>query len=302
MRNAVFIHTNAQQRLGAVVAGRSLKRMAADPEAFDVRIIQREDFPVFDGLEGRRFLRAGGWRTWRNDDLQSFTPLRFAPPELMGYRGRAVVIDPDVFAVADIGPLFARDLGGKAILARPRSGHNGRADYMATSVMLLDCEKLTHWSMAADLEAMFRGELDYEDWIILANQPAGAVGPLEAVWNDFDRLTAQTRLLHNTKRRTQPWKTGLPIDFTNRVPLVGRWLPNAGVRLPGRYKRHPDSRQEDLFFALLAECLDAGEVTEAELSLEMAKNHLRHDAMTLVKAAPTVETVLASVSSGAEAA
>ena len=29
--------------------------------------------------------------TWRNDDLQSFTPLRFMPPQLMGYRGRAVV-------------------------------------------------------------------------------------------------------------------------------------------------------------------------------------------------------------------
>jgi len=33
-------------------------------------------------------------RPWFNDDLQSFTPTRFMPPELMAYQGRAVVIDP----------------------------------------------------------------------------------------------------------------------------------------------------------------------------------------------------------------
>lgn len=300
--NTVFIHTNAQQMVGAIVARHSLKRTAAAPESFDVRILSREDFPVFEQFEGRKFLRAGGWRVWRNDDLQSFTPLRFAPPEVMGYEGRAVVIDPDIFAVGDIGALLTRDMGGKAVLARPRGGHNGRADYMATSVMLMDCAKLTHWKMADQFEAMFRGELDYEDWIILANQPAGTVGPLEEVWNHFDRLTPETRLLHNTKRRTQPWKTGLPIDFTNRVPLIGKWLPNAGIRLPGRYKPHPDRRQENLFFAWLAECLDAGEITEADIRREMAANHVRHDALEKVKAAPSVDAVLASVGGGAQAA
>lgn len=300
--NAVFIHTNAQQMVGAIVARHSLRRTAADPSSFDVRILSREDFPIFESFEGRKFLRAGGWRVWRNDDLQSFTPLRFAPPETMGYRGRAVVIDPDIFAVGDIGALLGRDMGGKAVLARPRGGHNGRADYMATSVMLMDCAKLTHWNMAEQFEAMFRGELDYEDWIILANQPAGTVGPLEEHWNHFDRLTPETRLLHNTKRRTQPWKTGLPIDFTNRVPLIGKWLPNAGIRLPGRYKPHPDKRQENLFFAWLAECLDAGEITEEDIRREMKANHVRHDALEKVRAAPSVDSVLASVSGTAAAA
>lgn len=299
MTCTVFIHTNAKQMAGAIVSRHSLRRRSARPDAFDVQILASGDFPVFAAHEGRKFLRAGGWRVWRNDDLQSFTPVRFSPPERMGYAGRAVVVDPDVFAVGDVMELFDRDMRGKAILARPRPGHNGRQDYVATSVMLLDCAKLTHWDMTRNFERMFEGELDYEDWIVLAEEPRESIGALETVWNDFDRLGPDTRLLHNTKRRTQPWKTGLPIDFTNRVPLIGRWLPDAGIRLPGRYKPHPDPRQEALFFAYLAECLDSGQITEAQIRAEMAADHLRHDALEKVRAAPSVDAVLGSLSAAA---
>lgn len=293
MQNTVFIHTNDRQMLGAIVSRHSLKRNSANPDRFDVRILRREDFPFFEEFEGRKFLRAGAWRAWRNDDLQSFTPVRFSPPEVMGYQGRAIVVDPDVFAVGDINELFERDMQGKAILARPRTGHNNRDDYIATSVMLLDCTKLSHWNMRARFEKMFRGELDYEDWIVLATEPRDSIGFLEPYWNDFDRLNRRTRLLHNTKRRTQPWKTGLPIDFTNRVPLIGHLLPGGGIRLPGRYKRHPDPRQEELFFALLRECLDAGELGEDDIRREMAANHVRHDTLEVLRRAPRVGEILA---------
>ncbi|MGB0506487.1 MAG: hypothetical protein ACPGGK_09860 [Pikeienuella sp.] len=293
MARTVFIHTNDQQMVGAIVARHSLKRMSANPEAFDVKIARREDYSVFNEFEGKKFLRAGGWRTWRNDDLQSFTPVRFTPPEEMGYQGRAIVIDPDVFAVGDVNELFERDMQGKAVCARPRPGHNGRDDYMATSVMLMDCAKLTHWNMRQQFEKMFAGELDYADWIILATEPKGSVGNLEEIWNHFDKVTTETRLLHNTKRRTQPWKTGLPIDYTNRVPLIGKFLPESGIRLPGKYKQHPDLRQEQFFFSLLQECFDSGQVSEADLKREMAANHVRHDAMKMMKSAPALDTVIA---------
>lgn len=292
MTNTVFIHTNAQQMVGAIVSRHSLKRMAADPDSFDVKILAREDFPIFEKFEGRKFLRAGGWRVWKNDDLQSFTPLRFAPPQVMNYQGRAVVIDPDIFAVGDIGELLNRDMQGKAVCARRRPGHNGRDDYMATSSMLMDCAKLTHWNMEAQFEDMFEGKLDYEDWIILASQPKGTVGEIEEVWNHFDKLTPETRLLHNTKRRTQPWKTGLPIDFTNRIPLIGKFLPNAGIRKRGKYKQHPDPRQENLFFAWLRECVDSGQISETDIKGEMKANHVRHDALEMLKKAPDVSALL----------
>ena len=302
MKNTVFIHTNAKQMVGAIASAYSLKRNSRNPDAFDVRITSREDFPFFNDFEGRKFLRAGGWRTWKNDDLQSFTPVRFMPPELMEYQGRAVVVDPDVFAVGDVNELLTRDMGGKAIMAKARKGHNGRDDYIASSVMLLDCAKLPHWNVRKQFEDMFAGKLDYEDWIILANEPRENIGFLESEWNDFDRLTSQTKLIHNTKRRTQPWKTGLQVDFlpVERFPLFPPfgWLMTARRKLLGdyallgRYRRHPDSRQEALFWALLRETLDNGAFTEAFLRQEMARGHLRPDTFEKVASVPSVEAVL----------
>lgn len=291
----VFIHTNAKQMLGAIVARHSLRRQSADPSAFDVRIISAEDDPIFREFEGKRFLRFGMWRPWRNDDLQSFTPLRFAPPKLMEYAGRAIVTDPDVFAVSDIAELFARDMQGCAICARPHVDQPGAARRIATSVMLLDCAKLRHWDMHAQFEAMFAGELDYGDWIELKREPEGSIGELEPWWNDFDRLAPETRLLHNTKRRTQPWKTGLPIDFTKRSPWYMRMLGISGYQKKGAYRPHPDPRQEQLFFAFLKECMDAGEVDRDMIAEEIARNHLRHDALELAARAPEVDAVLGEV-------
>ncbi|MEO8559884.1 MAG: hypothetical protein ABI439_12525, partial [Rhodospirillales bacterium] len=222
------------------------------------------------------------------------TPLRFMPPELMNYQGRALVIDPDVFAAGSVNELLDRDMQGKAILARPRPGHNGDPDYIATSVMLLDCAKLQHWNLRKDFEELFELKRDYDQWIILADQQRASIGALEPEWNDFDRLTPDTRLLHTTKRRTQPWKTGLPIDYTNRipVPLLGKLLDNNGFRLPLRYKRHPDPRQEAFFFALLQECLDAGSVTPGMIEREMALNHLRRDAFEVLRQTPPLDRVM----------
>ncbi|MGE0212713.1 MAG: hypothetical protein AB7S41_13535 [Parvibaculaceae bacterium] len=293
MKNTVFIHTNDKQLVGAKISAYSLKRNSRRPDSFDVRVIRREDYSFFEAFEGRPFLRAGVKRPWANDDLQSFTPLRFAPPEIMGYQGRAVVIDPDIFAVGDVSELLERDMQGKAICAKPRHGHNGRADYVATSVMLLECAKLRHWRLEENFNQLFRFERDYEDWITLAGEPRDTIGFLEDHWNDFDRLTPDTRLLHNTKRRTQPWKTGLPIDFTNRIPIpfVSRLIGSDGIKLPLRYKKHPDARQEQFFFALLKECLAEGVMTESFITSEMARNHVRHDALEMARRAPALEAI-----------
>jgi hypothetical protein len=295
MKPTVFIHTNDKQMVGAIVGRHSLKRNSANPDAFDVRITRREDFPFFDEFEGRKFLRSGGWRTWRNDDLQSFTPVRFMPPELMDYQGRAIVIDPDVFAAGDINALFERDMQGKAVMARPRGGHNGRNDYIASSVMLLDCARLPHWNVRKQFDDLFAGKLDYEDWVILANEPKGSIGFLENEWNDFDRLSPTTKLVHNTKRRTQPWKTGLPIDFTNRIPLISKLLPENGIKLWGKYKKHPDPRQEAFFFALLKECVETGQISCQEIETEMRHNHVRHDALAVIDRTQPLDAVMGDI-------
>jgi len=117
MDHCVFIHTNHKQILGAIVAEHALRRFSNHADRFDVRVLDINDFPFFAEYEGRPYLRGGVKRPWLNEDLQSFTPLRFMPPEAMGYQGRSVVIDPDVFAVADVWDLLTRDMEDKAVIA-----------------------------------------------------------------------------------------------------------------------------------------------------------------------------------------
>jgi hypothetical protein len=229
--------------------------------------------------EGQTILRGGHVREWDPDDLQSFTPLRFYPPEAMGFEGRAVLTDPDIFAVGDVGELFERDLEGKPIWAVPRPGHNNQPDYIATSVMLLDCARLTHWQFAKDLDDLFAHRFDYVDWIELKREDRSTIGMLEPEWNDFDRLTPRTKLLHTTRRKTQPWKTGLPVDYTLRESGPFDFIRRLTSR---RYAQHPDRNQEAYVFSLLAEMVDAGEVTKTELVEEMAANHIRHDSLDLI--------------------
>ena len=83
----------------------------------------------------------------------------------------------------------------------------------------------------------------------------------------FDNLTEQTRLLHNTKRKTQPWKTGLKVDYrpadTFQLFLPRHWLraPPRPVReywFAGTYDAHPDPKQERFFFELVRGCPKTG--------------------------------------------
>jgi hypothetical protein len=302
----VFIHVNHKQILGAHVGMHSFRRFSENNDKFDIKFIETRDHPFLAAKEGEEFLRNGVNRAWHMNDLQSFTPLRFMPPELMGYKGRALIIDPDVFAVSDIWELLTRDMQGKAILCRPRSrvskDINGP---MASSVMLLDCAKLTHWKAEEQFNEMFEGKRDYKKWITLQYEDRASIGLLEKNWNDLDVLNQRTRLLHTTKRWTQPWKTGLPVDFMPADKF--KWFPPLGWLLHlrrklfgdyaflGHYKAHPDKNQEDLFFGLLSECLENGSVTPEMVKNEMLQNHVRRDAESVVQAVRPLDQTLAAL-------
>lgn len=294
MRPCVFIHTNDRQRIGAVVAEHALRRNSTRADDFDIRVLRREDHPFLAVREGQRYLRDGSWRVWRNDDLQSFTPLRFMPPEAMGYTGRALVIDPDIFAVGDVWGLLSRDMQGKAIVCRRRTGTKKKTCF-ASSVMLLDCEQLTHWRCEEAFGELFAGTRDYADWICLRGEDPETIGLLEDEWNSFDRLTPETKLLHNTRRWTQPWKTGLPVDFVPGEKIGGfpgvSWVLRkrrewfGDYAFLGKYVRHPDPAQEQLFFSLLRECVESGAVTESDLREEIDRKHIRTDAIEVMERA-----------------
>ncbi|MCB1992661.1 MAG: hypothetical protein KDG49_14495, partial [Geminicoccaceae bacterium] len=84
-----------------------------------------------------------------------------------------------------------RDMQGKALMCRPRPlRRDGKIGDLATSVMLMDCSKLTHWQLARDFGQLFTRERDYAKWIGLKLEPEETIGFFENEWNDFDRLTA----------------------------------------------------------------------------------------------------------------
>ena len=279
MRDTVFIQANARQMLGARIAAYSFKRNSRRPHHFDLRIMTLEDFPRLK-RKGQSILRGGHVRPWDPEDLQSFSPLRFAPPTMMGFSGRAVVTDPDCFALGDVADLFDRDMKGKAVMAVPRPGHGGDPDYIATSMMLLDNGKLRHWNFDRQLDDLFAHRFDYLDWVALKREQRSTIGLLEPGWNSFDRLDDDTEILHTTKRRTQPWKTGLLVDYTLRESGPFDTLRRL---LHRRYQPHPDPNQEALVYSLLAEMLDRRVMTKQELIAEMAADHIRHDSLELIE-------------------
>jgi hypothetical protein len=295
LKPTVFIHTNDKQMLGALVSRYSLRKRSARADEFDVKFIEVKHYPCMLEREGQLYRRDGEMRPWLNDDLQSFTPLRFAPPELMNYQGRAVIMDPDIFAVGDIRELLQRDMQGAAIMCRPKSGRKGRKGAYASSVMLLDCAKLRHWQFERDFSEMFEPvKRDYMDWVSLKLEDSSTIGLFETCWNDFDNLTEETRLLHNTKRKTQPWKTGLRIDYrpadTFQLFPPRHWGRRARRALFGDYKfagtyaKHPDPKQEAFFFGLVREAMEDGEFNESLLKDEISQGHLRPDALELIGA------------------
>ena len=295
MRPRVFIHTGRRQWLPALVGRHSLLRASRHADAFDIELLKADDHAFLRERDGQPFLRQGERKVWHYADYQSFTPLRFMPPEIMGYEGRAVVLDPDIFALGDIWELLSRDMGGKAILARPRSGTMDPGAAMISAVMLLDCARLAHWRCASDFAEAFAFRRDYGWWVALQLEPFQTIGRLADEWNDLDHLSPGTRLLHNTERRTQPWLTGLPTRFASNGQAVerraaGSWLDRLRGRPQGdprsTHQPHPDRRQEQLFFGLLAECLREGTITEAIVREEMALANLRPDAFALLDRAP----------------
>ncbi len=253
----VFIHTNEQQMLGAIASAHSFRRQSRHAEKFEVRILRLEETPHLHRRDGQRYLRMGRMATWHNADLQSFSPLRRMVPQLMGFEGRALVTDPDVFSVSgDVLELLESDMGGKAVICRKLPAEKGGGEgQWATSVLLLDCARLQSWRWDEQIDAMFAGRLDYKRWIQLADEPQDTIGELPEVWNSFDKLEADTRLLHMTERLTQPWKTGLPIDFNMNFQgptgRLRRWLREGGWLPARRFQPHPDPRQEAFFFSLV---------------------------------------------------
>lgn len=284
MQQAVYIHTNNKQLLGAKLAEFSLRKHLPKGSDLHIEILNTDEMDLFRNFAGKTYLRAGIMTTYDPKDLQSFTLVRFMVPELMNYAGRAVIIDADIFSFSPITELLEWDLEGAPLASCKKGGH------WHSSVMLLDCAKLKHWKMSDILDDLAEKKIDYSDWMQLKRE--SRITQLPDFWNHLDTLTPETKLLHTTIRITQPWKTGLPIDFTfNRMPKLFGIIPREPVhkllgKFPTHYREHPDAKIRAFFFGLAQEALDAGFITEAEVAEEIKKGHIRPDFMDCLTGSP----------------
>lgn len=274
----IFIHTNNRQLTGATLAKFAIERYLPKNSEITIELINVDKLSIFAEFSGKEYLSAGKTRIYDPRDLQSFTLSRFMPPELMGYEGKALVIDPDIFAITDISPIFEIDLKGKAVACCPK-----KTAY-DTSFMLMDCAKLTHWRVGAILQKLADKELDYAvDVMSLKHEPEDSILALSRIWNSLDLLTPETKALHMTNRLTQPWSTGLPIDFTrNPLPKVFGLIPREPIykllgKYPTRYQPHPNKNIEIFFFRLVAEALEKGATSREWLQTQIDRGYLRKD-------------------------
>lgn len=273
--NTVFIQANNKQLFGARLAAFALTMTAKDARAFHIEILNVDSLSPFAHVHGKTFKRWGQLIDASEADLQSFTLSRFMPPELMGFQGRAIVIDPDIFALSDIGELFSLDMQGRAIAACAKKGA------WDSSVMLLDCAQLSHWRIKDLLHDLYSHERDYDEIMMLARE--GSVLELSRDWNSLDALPPSARMLHTTNRITQPWKTGLPVDFKRRpLPKIFGIIPREPLlrvlgKYPMTYQRHPDPDIETYFFKLVARALQANTISRTEIQHEIERGHVRQD-------------------------
>jgi len=294
MKPVVFVDTNDKQMLPAKVCAYSVQARSKHTEEFEVRLLRLEETSyLYPGREGRRYLWDQRVAIWHNRDLQTFATVRMMVPEVMGFHGRALVLDPDIVAVGDVYELLQRNMKGKAILCRRRP-----SGLYTSSVMLLDCARLKHWQWKQNIDAIFAFRLDMWRWLCLAGENPETIGSFEDEWNHLDTLNESTKLVHISERLTQPWKTGLPIDFD--LDLIGaypyraafhasdvmkglkqRWL---SWRIPpkGHYLPHPDPRQEGYFVAMLKEAIENGAISEQFVADEIQRQYVRADIFDLL--------------------
>jgi len=270
----IFICSNQNQLIPAKVAKQSIIQRSSYTEQ-DVSIILESDVPDLKYFHSKPYLRGGRMIMPNKHDMQTFTLLRFYIPEMLNYSGRAVVIDPDIFLVRQgLEDLENFNFEKTSIYARRGLQRNS----WGSSVILLDCNKLSHWSLKAFIVGLHEGNIDYDDLINLRYE--SSVSALETKWNEFDVIKEDTILLHTTERLTQPWRAGLKLNSSIK-PFFKIFPKKPIYKIFGKDltigREHPSKDITTFFFRELAQCISQNIILIEEINSAIKKEFLRVD-------------------------
>ncbi len=189
----IFIGFDARMPIASEVLEYSLRKHATEP--LDIRLLKLPE------LDLKR----------PHDPLQSteFTYSRFLVPHLCGFQGTALFMDNDMLAFSDVSELFHLDMkdvwlrcvkhdqkttsalkmDGRAQTSYPRKNWS--------SLMLLNCAKLTSWTKE-------NVETKPAAWLHrFESVPDDKIGELPNTWNTLDWYDDSTDLVHYTEGG--PW-------------------------------------------------------------------------------------------------
>lgn len=183
-----------------------------------------------------------GWNTqsWATP----FSALRWGIPAACNYEGRAIYMDSDMIALADISELWSQPIpGGKALLAK-----GGKT--VVSCVMLMDC---------ARMKAVLPSLAELKGVVGAYRHARGAIAHAAADyagnWNCRDGehypsiYNSEVKVLHYTSIPTQPNHR----HARARLKAEGKPHWFAGPDLP-----HPRREVIELFDKTLAEAIAAG--------------------------------------------
>ena len=277
---AIIIHTNDSQEIGARISEFSFSKDRTN--LFDIHILNVARTPV-EKIFGGTIKRNGiDWSLKRND-LQSFTIARFYAAKQYNSYKRILVIDPDIFYVGNnIDRIFNLNLRGKPIAAVYSDKRRG----WESSAMLVDVDLFLKKHDQNWAQLLREHKLDYTELMSLNYFSKSDVHDLSAVWNSMDALNHDTELLHTTNRITQPWKTGLFLEF-NRFPVnsIRYKLEQALLDLgfsSARYQKHSSQKVEDCFLHLLRGAYKAGNLNDEVIRKGINKKYIRSDIFSLL--------------------
>jgi hypothetical protein len=143
--------------------------------------------------------------------------VRFQVPELFGFEGKAIYMDADQLVFADVRELVD-SLDSDHAIGIVRKIHGTFAgkpvpERNETSVMVLDCERLSDWKTdtifenvvpnGANLEP---GQIHYRDFMRLAWVDPALIHTIDNCWNHYNVIDERTKLVHFSHVRDQPWK------------------------------------------------------------------------------------------------
>jgi len=226
----VVIASGPCTRISALVAEHSIRKYTKDVEIIHTWDKDRPTafgHPVPDKMPLTDANRKENYPDPPKADPTEFSFVRLWVPELCGKSGKAIYMDSDQILMADITEMWNLSMGQHAVL-----------QFRDTSVLLIDCEKCAGWN-AWDVALRCKKRNAYGPEIMtLDNEPRIGMGPQE--WNMPDRYDSNTKLLHYTKRQTQP-----------------------GMTMPGSH------RFEAPWYQLLGECVEQGIVKAEELNVCM---------------------------------